>query len=207
MTDTILICAGFFGYAREMQRALEARGRGVAVFEDTPATGSITKALVRATPGLMHSRADAYFDAIVAQLKDQPIRDVLVIKGEALSPRAIRRLRAAFRRARFTLYFWDSYRNMPPDSRDKVPLFDRAFSFDPRDTAQDARLIYRPLFFVERFAQLPNVPQDIDVLFFGTIHGDRYAVLRRIARALPQQLRFEKILYFRAGWLLSLIHI
>lgn len=201
--DLLLFCGGFFGYAGEIKRLLELRGRRVALFDDRPATDSLTKATIRLAPALVAAKADAYFDGIIAQLRDQPVRDVLVIKGESLSPIAIRRLRAAFPRARFTLYFWDSYRNMPADSRQKAALFDRVLSFDPQDVAQDVRLIYRPLFFVDRFAQLPDAARDIDVLFFGTMHGDRFPVLQRIARAVPAHARFQKFLYFPAKWLFA----
>lgn len=199
--DTLFICADFFDYAREIRQQLEKRGRRVAVFEDRPSTDGLTKALIRVTPALTRAKADAYFDAIVAQVQNQPIKDVLVIKGEALSPAAIRRMRAAFPGVRFTLYFWDSFRNMPADSRAKAALFDRVLTFDPRDAATDSRMIYRPLFFLEEYAKLREARQDIDVLFFGTVHSDRYAVLKRIERVLPIGLRFEKVLHFPARWL------
>lgn len=202
--DTLLISPGFFGYAREMQRVLESRGRKVAVLDDSPATGGAGKAAIRLAPALTKSWGDKYFAAVTARFRGCPIRDVLVIKAEGLSPAAAKKMRAAFPQARFTLYFWDSYRNMPADSLDKVAIFDRALTFDPRDAEQDPRLVYRPLFFVERFAQLPQAPQDIDLLFFGTVHGDRYAVVKRVAQMLPDSVRFEKVLYFRAGWLFAL---
>jgi hypothetical protein len=201
--DLLFICGNFFGYAQDIVRLLESRGRKVAWFEDRPATDSLTKATIRLAPALLTAKADAYFDGIIAQLHDQPVRDVMVIKGEALSPRAIERLRAAFPHARFTLYFWDSYRNMPANSRQKAGLFDRVLSFDPQDVTQDSRLIYRPLFFVDRFAQLPGAVQDIDVLFFGTMHGDRFPVLQRIADAVPPDAHFRKFLYFPAKWLFA----
>jgi hypothetical protein len=121
---------------------------------------------------------------------------VLVIKGEALSCSAIRGLRAALPGARFILYFWDGYGNMPKDSAAKVSLFDRPFTFDPADAATDHRLRYRPLFFLDAYANLPPAQPDIDLLFFGTAHGDRYAVLRKLSRVLPPGVRFEKVLYF-----------
>ena len=200
-TDTLLICAGFFGYAAKIRQELERRGRQVAYFEELPATDSGSKALIRIAPKLLRARADAYFAEIVAKLADCRIRDVLVIKGEALSPEAIRNMRAAFPGARFTLYLWDSFRNMPRNTRKKAALFDRVLTFDPDDARADPGMIYRPLFFTEEFTELPTARQDIDVLFFGTVHGDRHAVLNRIARALPPQLRFEKVLYFQARWL------
>ena len=199
--DVLLICGNFFGYPKEIVRQLEARGRKVAWFEDRPATDSLTKAAIRLAPRLVAGRADAYFRGIITQMRGQPIRDVLVIKGEALSPAAIRDMRAAFPGARFTLYFWDSYRNMPADSHVKVGLFDRALSFDPGDVQDDLRLRYRPLFFVESFARVPDLARDIDILFVGTMHGDRFKVVQRLARALPPDVRFRHLLYFPARWL------
>jgi len=199
--DTLLVCASFFGYAREIRLQLERRGRKVALFEDRPATDSLTKATIRLAPSLLRAKADAYFARIVEKLRDQPIRDILVIKGEALSPTAIRHLRAAFPGAHSTLYFWDSYRNMPADSREKVGLFDRVLTFDPRDSAADSRLTYRPLFYLDEYTKLESVAQDIDVLFFGTMHGDRYSVIKRLEQVLPAGTQFTQILYFQARWL------
>ena len=194
--DFLLIGGGFFGYAKEIAATLERRDRKVRWFEDRPAVDNLTKVLVRLAPALVSANAEAYFDSIIEAVRSQPIRDVLVIKGESLSPAAIRRLRHALPQARFTLYFWDSYRNMPANSVEKVSLFDKAFSFDPLDAAADSRLSYRPLFFLDEYAHLPQVAHDIDVLFFGTVHTDRYRVLKRLERVLPANLRFEKVLYF-----------
>jgi hypothetical protein len=205
--DTLLIGGGFFGYAQEIATALEARNRRVKWFEDRPATDTITKSLVRLAPALVAKKANTYFDGIIAQVRHEPIRDVLVIKGESLSVSSIHKLRAAFPQARFTLYFWDSYLNMPKDSTEKVPLFDSAFTFDPIDAQSDHRLRYRPLFFLDEYANLPEVSRDIDVLFFGTGHSDRFAVLNRLARALPQDVRFERLLYFPSRLIYAARHI
>jgi hypothetical protein len=199
--DLLLIGGGFFGYAEEISRALSLRGRKVAWFEDRPALDTMTKSLLRIAPSLVAAKAEVYFEGIIAQMREQPIRDILVIKGEALSPKSIERLRAAMPQARLTLYFWDSYRNMSKDSPKKVPLFDKSFTFDPDDAQTDRRLGYRPLFFVDDYASLPKLTPDIDLLFLGTVHSDRYAILGRLSHALPPGVRFERILYFPSRFL------
>jgi hypothetical protein len=195
MFDFLFISASFFGYAKEIKQRLEHRGRKVLWFEDRPATDTATKALLRLSPSLLAGKAERYFSDITEQVRHQPIRDVFVIKGEALTVAAIRNLRKALPHARFTIYFWDSYGNMPKDSFQKVALFDRALTFDPLDAVSDKRLTYRPLFFVEEQVNLPVVEQDIDLLFFGTAHDDRYPVIKRIEQGLPQSVRFANILY------------
>lgn len=193
--DTLLISANFFGYSKEIKACLERNGRSVWWAEDRPATDNLSKALLRTAPFLLRARAERYFFEIAKQASQHKIRDVLVIKGEAMSQRSIRHMREAMPSARFTLYFWDSYRNMPKDSPEKVGLFDRALTFDPIDAATDSRLQYRPLFYLDEFAKLPAVSQDIDILFVGTVHTDRYKVLRSLSRAIPRELRFIRILY------------
>jgi hypothetical protein len=163
--DTLLICASFFGYATKIREELERRGRRVVWVEDRPGTDSLTKALIRVAPSFIKAKADAYFKNVAAGIADSPIRDVLVIKGEALSPDAVRLMKSAFPKARFTLYFWDSYNNMPSDSREKAEQFDRVLTFDPVDAQADRRMTYRPLFFTEEFTRAPQVEQDIDLLF------------------------------------------
>jgi len=201
MSDVLLIAASFFGYSREIKARLETRGHSVLWFEDRPAIDARTKTLIRLAPALVKGEVDAYVAQIIEQAQQRDIRTVLIIKGEALTPASISRLRAALPRARFILYFWDSYRNMPADSAAKVDLFDHALTFDQVDAVADPRLAYRPLFYLNEYATLPTDGQDIDVLFIGTAHTDRYAVLSRLARALPPELRFEKVLFFPSRWM------
>lgn len=196
--DTILISPNFFGYPAEIKKALEARGRSVTWFDDRPAADTLTKGLARLAPKVIERKSEAYFDGIIEQAKRHDVRDVLVIKGETLSTGAIKRMRAALPNTRFTLYFWDSYRNMPAGSEHKVDLFDRAFSFDLEDVKADPRLVYQPLFYVESYAEMAEVERDIDILFVGTAHSDRVSVLERIAAAVPPKYRFKKILYARS---------
>jgi hypothetical protein len=141
---------------------------------------------------------------ILEAVRANPIRDVLIIKGEAISGSMIKRLRMVLPEARFTLYFWDSYRNMPRNSAKKVGLFDRAFSFDINDVRADSRLTYRPLFFVPKFATLPQADQDLDLLFVGTIHTDRYRILRRLSKSLPPGFTTEFHMYYPSRRLLAL---
>jgi hypothetical protein len=194
--DTLIIGASFFGYVLEIKAALEARGRRVRWVEDRPATDVKTRVLVRLHPALVASQSEAYFRPVIEAARRNPVTEVLVIKGEACSVEMLNELRKACPKARFTLYYWDSYRNMPGDSHEKVDVFDRAFSFDPIDCDHDKRLHFRPLFYLDRFRELPQVEQDVDVLFLGTVHTDRYRVLKRIEEQLPPDLRFVQILYY-----------
>lgn len=203
--DFLLISASFFGYSKAIKTMLESRGRVVLWYEDRPSLDTKTKALLRVAPSLIRAKCDEYFEKIIEEAKKHSIRDVLVIKGEALSPKMIRKMREALPSARFIIYFWDSYKNMPKDSPQKVDLFDRAYSFDPVDVKRDNRLKLRPLFYLDEYARLrEHQEQDIDVLFIGTAHSDRYAVIKKIKMALPDDLNFERFLFMRSYFLYCL---
>ncbi|WP_156369604.1 hypothetical protein [Duganella sp. Leaf126] len=192
----LIISPDFFGYSEEIKTALARRGINAMLVDDRPAADTLTKALIRISPRILRGKAEAYFEAVTERARSHPITDVLVIKGQALSCEAIRRLRLALPDARFTLYFWDSYKNMSSDSPTKVGLFDRAFTFDPVDAQNDVRLKYRPLFCLDEYFRLPPTKTDIDLFFFGTIHSDRYQVLSRMQSSVPNGMTFKKIMYF-----------
>lgn len=192
----LLIAPAFFGYANEIKAGLLRRGVHALWFNDRPAEDTLTKVLIRISPSLQNGKAEHYFDNVIKQASEHPITEILVIKGTALSCDALHRLRKAFPQARFTLYFWDSYKNMPSESRKKVGLFDRAFTFDPIDAKNDPRLEYRALFYLDEYAHLPQVEKDIDLFFFGTVHSDRYRVLSQLEKTLPSHLKVKKVLYF-----------
>jgi hypothetical protein len=195
--DVLIVGGSFFGYGHEITANIERRGRKVLWFDDRPSTDTLTKAILRLAPQLLASKTDEFVQNIIDRAREHRIRDVLVIKGESLEPAAIARLRRALPDATFTLYYWDSYRNMPKSSPQKVPLFDRAFTFDLLDSRRDSRLKYRPLFFLDGYAAgKTGDVHDIDLLFVGTAHGDRYPIVKKLSDGLPPNVHFEKVLYF-----------
>ena len=94
--DLLLFCGAFFGYAEDIKRHLESRGRRVALFDDRPATDSVTKSLIRLAPYLISHQTEQYFDRIITEMRGYPICDILVVKAEGFSPGTVHRLRSAF---------------------------------------------------------------------------------------------------------------
>lgn len=175
---------------------MAAHGLNALLFSDIPSEDTLTKSLIRVSPRLAKRRSDEYFSAITREAQSHSIEEVLVIKGQALSTDAILRMRNAMPNARFTLYFWDSYLNMSRDASSKVSLFDYALTFDPGDARSDPRLHYRPLFYLSDYTETRPQIADIDLLFVGTMHSDRYRVIKRVNAALPPTAVFSKNLYF-----------
>ncbi|MDR6428131.1 MULTISPECIES: hypothetical protein [Variovorax] len=194
--SVLFISSSFFGYATHIKKELEKRFENVLWYEDRPSTSFLGKVKTRLLPSIAEKMAFRYFKRIADENRDKKVREVFVIKGESLSVESIKYLRKVFPDAIFRLYFWDGYKNMPSSSFAKVDYFDVALSFDPVDVKNDSRLKYRPLFFIRDYQNDRPVTPDIDLLFVGTAHTDRYKIVKKIDESLAGSgVNFHKVLY------------
>lgn len=184
----LFIAPKFFGYEREIKLELERVGCQVEWRNERPASSPLIKALIRFRPELVAMISDAYFDRIIQEAVERQFDTVFVIKGEALSLERLRRLRRCLPEARFLYYSWDSLKNFK-NSGKKLSCFDKVYSFDRFDCINDQGIKHLPLFYVNAYEALAAssaadaTEQDIDLLFLGSIHSDRYQVVQRIFKA------------------------
>jgi hypothetical protein len=182
--DTLLVCPTFFGYDQCIQAALERRGHSVVLWGDRASNSALHKLLLRLFPVMVARWSEEHFARRLRALDCSAVDTVLVVKGEALSPTTIRSLRAAMPNAMIHLYLWDGIENAQHAVR-IGRFFDTISTFDPCDAyARGWR--HRPLFV--RSVPLDESDQgsrDHDWVFIGTIHSDRYRVLRRFVARNP----------------------
>ena len=82
--------------------------------------------------------------------------------------------------AKLIIYHWDSIANNRNALR-ILPVFDRAFSFDKPD-CEKLGIRFLPLFYLRDYEEIGGQEPDYryDLLFVGTVHSDRYGLLRRV---------------------------
>jgi hypothetical protein len=188
-----------FNYEREIIRALEGKGAAVAYMNDKPWDSAWLKALLRLFPRLAWLKADSYYRSWIEHSAPPAIDIVLIVKGEAISPRTLRRLRSKYPHARFLLYLWDSLSNVRGTVA-KLAYFDVLFSFDRDDCLNHRQFRYRPLFFLEQYRNLcSGRPPEAKCFFLGTLNGDRPRVLRRLLDALQHSAELDYWLFVRSG--------
>lgn len=193
-TRVLLISPKFFGYEVAIKRELEKAGANVDWFNHIPGISPFVKVLIRFRPALLHRACLRHVRNIVAGSRGAEYTFVLMIKGEGFSPACLEELRAAQPKAKYIYYSWDSLRNFS-DGVKKLAYFDAVFSFDVRDCRANTNIRHLPLFFTERISSIGNCSpnsRDIDLLFVGSLHADRYAVAERIissAKAIVPSLR------------------
>ncbi len=195
----LLVAPRFFGYEREIRDQLASDGWAVDMLPDRPFDSSALKAVTRVYPALTAPAANRYYVAQLRQLAATRYDLILVVQGESISEPTLRMLRTEFPDARMVFYTWDSISNKPYSSR-QLPLYDECFSFDPAD-ARHYGVRFRPLFFTPGFERTAPARFDLDISFVGTIHSDRYRIVQRVARQVPDATRACWYLYLQAPWM------
>lgn len=191
----LFIAPMFFGYEKLIKAELELKGASVEYFNDRPDNGFWTKALIRVDRRLLARKTDVYYRNIIESTCGETYDHILIVRGEAISIKLLRRLREIQPKARLSLYLWDSM-HYNPNARKLLGEFDQVFSFDRSDVEQNMKLEFLPLFYArefERSAQWSDAPE-YDACFIGTIHTDRYKVLEKVVNSL--QARGRKVFVF-----------
>jgi len=206
-----------FDYEKEIKLELERAGCHVDLYDDRPASTPLVKALIRFRPELIASICDAYFDRIIFK-KCAPYDVVFIIKGEAISAQRLQMLRKAQPNARFLYYTWDSLGNYVNTAL-KLSYFDKAYSFDRHDSIANPNVKHLPLFYLDAYAELNHAidvfaeksdidkNDDIDILFLGSIHSDRHAVVDNILRSCKAVLPAVTLwthFYYQSKWVFVL---
>ncbi|TFE00030.1 hypothetical protein [Jeotgalibacillus sp. R-1-5s-1] len=184
----LMISASFFGYEKEICKKLESFGCIVDYFDERPKNDFITKSLIRLNRKLLAHKSNAYYREIIRQTKERQYDFIFVIKGEAISKKNLEELRRLHQNARMILYLWDAL-SYSPNSNIIRHMFDDVYTFDKNDAAVYEKMQFRPLFFIDeyRVSAQSKAIQDIDVLFIGTVHTDRFKVLKRIEKQLVKK--------------------
>lgn len=179
----LLIGPRFFGYEQEIAKRLRELGATVEYFDDRPSASAPMKVAIRLYPKLVEGAVRRYFEDILARV-GADFDYVLIIKMECMPRDILERFRQKLGQARFIFYSWDSVRNNP-NFEPAASLFDALFTFDSEDARQDARLTLRPLFYLNEYRNIDTPAPLHDVCFIGTVHSDRYALIRKV-RALVE---------------------
>ena len=202
MNSSILFIAPeFFIFHEQIQRAMESLGHRVHFVSDRPSKNAFVKILIRKARLALIPLLNSYFRRQTAKIRPDSVHEIFIIRGEGLTAKALREMKDRFQHARIQLYLWDNLRRSQ-GCKELIPVVDRAWTYDLKDSSKYPKLKFTPNFFVlsDNLKNLKS-PKDSfqwDLVFFGTAHGDRLKVISKIARALPSPERFYVFLYFQS---------
>lgn len=178
----LLLCPSFFGYEIEIKKTIEALGASVYAFDERPKNDFLTKALIRLNQRrLIAGKIKRYYEDILQQTAEQPIDTILLVNPEAIDEEKLLLFKQQFPQAQVLIYVWDAIANKP-NTKALLPLADRCFSFDKRDAEQFEVMQFLPLFYIKAYEEIAqtDTPCEYDISFIGTIHSDRYRIVKSI---------------------------
>lgn len=188
----VIFTPGFFNYDNEICNELVNRGADVFHYNERGNPNNMQKFLIRKIYFLEKSRIKKYYEKVIEEINNRKIDFFLFVNPEAVNYQIIIEMKKAFPKASFILYMWDSIKNKRRTIK-ILPLFHKCFSFDEKDTFNCNLLTFRPLFFIKQFDNsFINDTNDYDFTFIGTVHSDRYRVLRKI----KERKESKKIFYY-----------
>lgn len=193
----LFFCPKTFNYEHEILEKLKDGGAKVSFRSAQPLEYSWFKALIRVLPFIGWVIADFVYFLWLKKYSPPETDFVFIIKGEGLSPRFLKAIKRKYNKAKFILYLWDSVANVTKTEQ-KLPYFDKVFSFDPNDCKKYPDFIYRPLFFLDKYLNPQNTIQGKKLFFIGTLNGDRPKVISRLLGKLPDDIDFDYWLFVRS---------
>jgi hypothetical protein len=194
----LFICPIFFGYQDEIKQELIDLGADVYWLADRPFKSQLIRALVTMAPKLGSILASHHYRKKIKEYKQDKYDYIFVVNGQTLSKNFLHNLKIRYPSAKRILYLWDSIGNRKNIIKN-LNQFEKVLTFDKNDAIEKS-LIFRPLFYSDKFSSAENYPINYDLTFIGTIHSDRYKILKNISSQISKKYKIYCYLYIQALW-------
>lgn len=182
----LLFSVYFFDYQNIICNKLKELGAKVVLYDERSVSSALEKALLKIEPYIYKNKTKKYYDKIIEKHKGEIFDYILIIKCDMPDEKILHDIKQAFPKAKMCLHLWDSVRNIP-HILDKIKFFDIATSFDRVDCVNYPEFEFRPLFYADEF-KAKDIQSDFlyDISFCGTIHSDRFKILKPIKQQCEQ---------------------
>lgn len=169
----------FFGYENKIKDKMENLGAHVDMFDERSVSKSHQKALLKINPSIYHKRTEKYYFDIFEKVKQNHYDFILFVKCDMPTDNVLKAYKDTFKKAKMCLHMWDSIKNIP-NVESKFKYFDYISSFDRQDSLNYPSIEFRPLFYCDEYCKECGNSFKYDICFIGTIHSDRYKIIREI---------------------------
>ena len=179
----LLFAPKFFGYEVAIKTEMEKQGAEVHLYDERCNPSSFDKICIRLNLRTFSiKKIKSFYKAIIEKYENNYFDYVIFLNPETITVDLLKRLKEKQSKAEFILYMWDSFENKP-HTKELIPFFDNKFSFN-KDECAKYGFKFRPLFFIDEYDVDKNSSTenktDIDIGFIGTVHSDRYKILKEV---------------------------
>ena len=185
----LLLAPKFFNYYLEIKKTLEDYGADVIFFDERPSNSFLTKILIRLNIRcFIQYKIKKYYNNIICEAKNKNFDYLFLVNPETIDKNIIKKFKNVCPNITVIIYMWDSFKN-----KNKlvtlIPFADKFFSFDPEGPEIDKKVVFLPLFFIEKYASnsSSNVEKKYDISFVGTVHSNRYNIAKNLNKIASAQ--------------------
>lgn len=193
--DILFIGPKYFGYEKKIINMIKSFGANIDFIQENLKHDNYIYHLISKAPKTLNKQLfDSYFINKLNKYKKNKYDYIFLIRGELISEKILFQLKKRYPKAKFIMYQWDSIDNVT-NVKDLFKFFDIIYTFDQKDYLYYKDLYnvkYRPLFYIDDYIMGKNDDYDIDILFIGSYHSDRYNLLRK----LEQKFERDNINYY-----------
>jgi hypothetical protein len=177
----------FFNYENIIVEKMREMGAEADMYDVRSVTSSFSRAILKIFPNIFKKKTKKYYEKIIEQNRGKDYDFILFVKCDMTPISILRKMRIEYPNAKICLNLWDSVGNIPGIT-EKFKYFDTLHSFDLDDCEKYSNLKFRPLFFSDKFrkAEKQDKEYKYDISFIGTIHSDRYAVIKKIQKIISE---------------------
>lgn len=187
----------FFNYEIEIKKKMIEMGAEVDYFDERMNPNNLEKVIIRLKKELLNKKIKKYYQNILEKTKNKKYDYVFFLSPETIKVELLQELKNINKDAKFILYMYDSIKNKKNVLK-ILNEFDYHFSFDKSDCEYDSRFKFRPLFYLDEYSKYSsNKLFNYDLTFIGTVHSDRYQIIKAIKEiALMESLKIKFFMYF-----------
>ncbi len=193
----------FFNYENMIADKMREMGAIVDMYDVRSVTDAFQRALLKISPALFKGKSLEYYEKILEANKTKDYDYILIVKCDMTPKSILEKFREYYPNAKLCLNLWDSVENIP-GVIEKFKYFDTLHSFDPDDCKMYPQLKFRPLFFGDQFKKElnKNKKYKYDISFLGTVHSDRFAVIRQVRGIAKERgLKCRWFLYLQSRFI------
>lgn len=176
----LFLSVKLFNYENIIADKMRSLGAIVDYYDERPANSIFAKGIIRINRNFYKTKIAAYYNSILKEIENKKYDYFFLIKGEVVSDFFIEKLKALNPEITLLYFTFDSFKNNS-NAVNILKYFDRKFTFDCKDT-EEYGLKLRPLFFSDDYSYIQQkADYDVDLLFIGTAHSDRYVISEKVS--------------------------
>lgn len=181
----LFISPKFFNYENSILNEIRKLGGQADYYDERPGNDFFTKVCIRlGYKRILANKINQYYNRILEEVSD--VYDfVLIINTESITKDILMKFRVKLSKSKFIIYMWDSVKNKKGQI-EFVDLVDKFITFDQNDIKLNDKIKYNPLFYIPEYENISKsaAKYKYDLLFIGTVHSDRYNIVKKIKNQL-----------------------